>query len=673
MKTAQNKRAVAYSLLAHISTSGTLINGPLDIFVPIVKKGLHYMGQTINQTKGESINEIRETILSIYDLDIPIPVLRDILKVIAKELNAKEELLILYNDDAFLLKSKYTFEDYDEFVNEKQKNINQLQTLFDAFCKAEGYSPQNASIIKFIETNRMELSHYLANKPVVNNTGYTVEAKFVDYFKSIPSVYEEVRAIYLGAMISSLLEYKPTNLNVNIDLLLDTNFIVSLLDLNTPESTHTCNKLIEISKEMGFTIHVLQDTIEETVGLLRYKAQNFDSSIIQRYVNREDIYNACERKHLTNVDLNKIADNIEKEIENQGIVVVPNTEKLRNIAKYSKEYEQLKNYRTTPKAALHDAMCIYYVKEKRGSKRITNFEEVNCWFVNNTISHDTGNDNIESILSRNNEELSEIIKVDDLLNILWLSNPSFAKIQDDFVNIGITSLIASSLCQSLPKSRIIKELDDNIKKYRNASLTERDVYMLSIRVANGQVRNIEKLNDLASTNSAAFNKAVKEEAAKQEQIELEKTRRLEEIITKVEKSLEELKEHKNQIDHKSEQQQAKHQKIISEKEEEIQQLRKTVENQKREPLRERYKRKELKKWRKKYWLWMILPVVLLGAFWIVSILFPCAIFSHWLTICIITGIISVFMLKGFYDRYMNEANINSFYDHLQIPDEYREI
>ena len=37
------KRALTYSLLAHINNSKGLANGQLDIFVPIVKKGLHFL------------------------------------------------------------------------------------------------------------------------------------------------------------------------------------------------------------------------------------------------------------------------------------------------------------------------------------------------------------------------------------------------------------------------------------------------------------------------------------------------------------------------------------------------------------------------------------------------------------------------------------------------------
>ena len=37
---------------------------------------------------------------------------------------------------------------------------------------------------------------------------------------------------------------------------------------------------------------------------------------------------------------------------------------------------------------MHDAMALVYVREKRGEKYIQEFGKVNCWFVNNAISHD---------------------------------------------------------------------------------------------------------------------------------------------------------------------------------------------------------------------------------------------------------------------------------------------
>ena len=138
-----SKKALAYSFLAHVRNSGTLVQGPLEIFVPLVKKGLHFMNVSNEQYKGESINEIRSIINDNYNIDIPLPVLRTVLRYIANDINKQEHVFDLYNDDSFWIKD-YVFEDYDNYLSRKEKEIESLQSLFVAFCKANGLPSQNA-------------------------------------------------------------------------------------------------------------------------------------------------------------------------------------------------------------------------------------------------------------------------------------------------------------------------------------------------------------------------------------------------------------------------------------------------------------------------------------------------------------------------------------------------
>lgn len=79
----------------------------------------------------------------------------------------------------------------------------------------------------------------------------------MDYFKNAPEIYEALRRLYLGSMLTSYLNYEPTGAKMNVEILLDTNFIVSLLDLNTTESTKCCNTFIEASKKLGYKFTVL--------------------------------------------------------------------------------------------------------------------------------------------------------------------------------------------------------------------------------------------------------------------------------------------------------------------------------------------------------------------------------------------------------------------------------
>ena len=351
-------------------------------------------------------------------------------------------------------------------------------------------------------------------------------------------------------MLTSYLTYQPQNVMMGVELLLDTNFIVSLLDLNTPESTKTCSTFIETSKSLGYTFTVLKDTIEEFQSLLSYKAQYLNQAIIAKSINKEDIYNACDRRNLNCADLERIADNIEETLTQQfGVRIIPHTEKLKGKARYSNEYNSFKKIRSTEKSALHDAMAVQYVKEKRGNKPIYDFDKVNCWFVNNAISHCS--EHIEQLerLQKDYTAQPEIIKVDDLLNIIWLSNPSNGFVNTDFVDIGIASMVSYNLNSTLPKARIIKELDENIQKYRNDStITDKDVVRLSTRIVQRQIDDVQALNELAKKDGAKFAAKVKEEATKQEQVDNERALKLDMLIKSMVEGIEELHQNKERLD-----------------------------------------------------------------------------------------------------------------------------
>lgn len=692
-----HKRAITYSLLAHINNSGKLSKGPLDIFVPVVKKGLHVLCAGGKKPKGQSIKEIADIILEVFALEIPFPVLRNILRIIQKEMNTETEVLFsLYNDDSFWIHD-YIFEDYDEYIEQIRHETNNLQTLFEKFCEMNDVKP-GVGIVQFIEKNKISISTYLANKQVVNISDCTIEAKFVDYFKNVSTeIYEQIRNLYLGTILTSYLEYCPDNVKMDVDLLLDTNFIISLLDLNTEESTHTCRKLLEVGKIIGYSFHVLIDTIEEAKGLLRFKADNFNKSVIQKYVSREDIYNACHRLKYNKTDLERVADNLQKSIEKYGIYVVYQTGSLKNQAKLTPEYSTLKKYRNTEKAALHDAMCLVYVKEKRGRGNLSRFEDINCWWVNNSITHDSESEDISAIISSSpNKHLPEIIKVDDLLNILWLSCPNISGVDvSSIIDIGLSSLIAYTFNQSLPKTRIIKELDENIQKYKDSSITDRDVLMLATRVANGQIRDIEKLNELAQNDSERFNERIKEEANKQEQIEQERGKILNDIVSQFTSKIEELGVHKKRIEDANEERlrlemaefQQKHSVEIAEKDKEIVSLKEKLrleENSKRKIQRDKYIRKAVRKWR-----WRLLgPTMFLGILLMIAFIYLlvmskdvalaqkfCYILNNQLFVLIVSFvfmIIEICLIKPLVARF-DVDKLKTFIDMIEIPEDIKNI
>lgn len=690
-------RVITYSLLAHIHNTGTLVDGLIDIFVPLVKRAISMMNREgIQQDK--SIITIKDYVDKLYELDIPIPVLKNVLTKVANQINTSDKIRFqLFHDSSFSIKD-YVFEEFEETIEEQKKGIAQVERAFEEFCKINGVPKAGyKSIFDFIEKNKRSLSRYLIKNSKTAQQDFSTEAQFVEFFKAIPKIYDFIRKIYLGSILSSYLEYKTENLKTEVELLFDTNFLISLIDLNTPESTHTCKKLIEIVKGQGFKLSVLKDTIEESQRLLFKKAEYFEAVFLQRRVNPEDIYNACERRSLSKTDIERISDNLEATLNSEGIQIVSDTTKLQNVAKFSHEFEELKKVRNNHSAALHDAVAIYYVRDKR-KKKIVEFENVNCWFVNNTVS-----DSQYGVGQTDRRDFQpEVIKVDDLLNILWLSNPNIKKGmgEAELADIGITALISVTLSETLPKASIIKELDDNIRKYADERLTDKDILRVATRITKRQLKNIESLNELAKKNSDEFINKLLKESEIQKFLEEERVKKLEDLLTKLDDQNKKLGKVKESYEHskkRADETAGKFDGELKAKEEEITRLKEQIdvhrsarlhdENHRRKNARDIFIQSSLNKWRRRSWIefWASILVLVGLLIWLFSI-------SDWsfnflvknitdinapvILLLIGTIINSVFfgiIIKSLIDKYRNHANIKAYRESIKVPENLNDL
>lgn len=684
-------RALTYSLLSHIRSTGKLINGPVEIFVPLLKRALSKLNE--KGVFGGEILEIKNEADSLYQIDFPIPVLRLILKKIADEINSESPSFQLFQDNTFKI-SNYAFTEFEETISTHKVEIENLNKLFIDFCESSSDNITDcSSLIEFIEKNKLTLSKYLSHTKIENGHDYTVQARFVDFFKSVPKVYDIIRKLYLGSILAGYLEYKVKHVRSNVELLFDTNFILGLLDLNTPESTHTCSKIVEITREQGFRLSVLKDTLIESNSLLKGRAYNFNSTYLQKKVYPEDIYNACDRRDLNSADLERIADNLEKSIDEYGISVIHDTTKYKNIAKYSSEYEALKQYRSSDIAALHDATAFHYVMNKRGGK-VRDFEDVNCWFVNNALNRDKyGDDQKWEKL----EYQPVIIKADDFLNIIWLRNPAVTKSVDPFElsDIGLSSLVSLGLSESLPKLSIIRELDDNIRKYsEDSKLTDGDIVRIATRITTKQLKDLDHLNELAKTDKEQFVERLNAEAEKQRQQDEERLKRLDSLLEYFEKKAIKLVNIRSDYENRTKSKIAEVENLnttVSNKDAEIIELRKKLDFEKRKSQdvvetikaekRQTFIDQKLFRWQRKSTIELIIWVVVFCIF-LTLILFlsnwnsekatayydeikSSIIFSS--VVSLISMAFSGISLKKWYDRHHNYSNIENYRKQIIVP------
>lgn len=689
----EHNKVITYSLLAHINNSGNLVTDLFDVFKPLVKRSITRMCNE-GVTQGKSILEIKKRVDDQYKLDIPIPVLTIIHRRISDEVE-KEGIgkFILYKDNAFAI-NDYVFIEFEEVIKEKENEIEKLETLFADFCKINNVKTEDqGGIFEFIESNKTTIAKYISFKGKRRKDDYTIEALFVDYFKNFKEVYDLIKNIYLGSIISSYIEYQTSQIKINIELLFDTNFLISLLDLKTPESTHTCNKLVEIAKSIGYKLNVLDITIAETRNLLEKRAEHFESAFLAKKIDPEDIYNACDRKKLNKTDLQRIADNLEEELNKLGIYVIPHSLKYQNIARHSEEFTKFKSIRNNDYAALHDATVLYYVRDKRNNKKIRDFDKVNCWFVNNSSSWQSS----DSLISNGNGHQPETIRAEDFINILWLSNPNIKKHvgDSDLADIGITRMISCTLNETLPKSAIIRELDDNIKKYGAEVISDKDIIRVATRIANRNLKNLEELNKIADNNGEEFVKRLQKEADIEREESEKRMREFQELIqrlVKKEKQMDDVRDNYKTKLHEAKTTQ-------TEAIDKVNQHSTALEEEKKKRLkaenilikikRDKYFNDKLKTWRRRNWIELIF-----GISAIVVSLFLMMLKSEWdmnktMSLFVdlnnnlvfsaglwLAGLIfSIVTLRSLVDKYRNHSNIKAFLDNLEkndMPEEYKD-
>ncbi|RYE46753.1 MAG: hypothetical protein EOP48_21700, partial [Sphingobacteriales bacterium] len=284
-----NKQVITYSFLSHIYNEGTISDNLEDIFIPIVKTGLAKMCAS-GIRKGKRLEEIKFFVDNDSGLDMPTPFLRKMLKNISQEVNTQEhQRFVLFGDDSFSI-NEYVFDEYHEEQVKREKEILSLEDIFQEFLKDEGITEYHSSLYQFIERGKYSLGKYINTKYQNDTEDKTLEARFVNFIRSVPQLYRVLQSVYIGSILSTYLEFQPQETTKKVELVLDTNFVISLLDLNTPESTTNCQKLLTLGEALGYSNSVLQITLKEIDNLLKAKIQNFTSSFLSGLVDPEDIY-----------------------------------------------------------------------------------------------------------------------------------------------------------------------------------------------------------------------------------------------------------------------------------------------------------------------------------------------------------------------------------------------
>lgn len=477
-----------YSLLSYIRENlgsdkrDTLVY----VFVPLVKEALAGVlaehGHSL--VMGKDYTEIKDQIANVFKIDMPISVLETILPIVSDEAG---DLFQLYKDHSFIIKP-YAIDSIMGEHKAQKDRIEKLKRNFTFYCKGHGVDADFEGLMAFVQHQK--------NNIFDNGDGVDIDSQNYHISKYVNTLIKKKNAhfltlcdLYLGGVISAYLKFQVKGRIVDTELLIDTNFYISLLNLNTAESYETCKQLFEMTVAMGFRYKILETTISQIRILLSNKIADFGNKDVFSAIDQADVLAACERRGMNLSQLQSYKDELITDLKNKGITTIytSNISKLVDKAKKSKDYKLLTSVRGNQESALNDVLAQEYVDYKRNGQPIFEFIDVNCWFLTNSFS--TNKSELDKpIWGRRH------INASDLLVLLWYANPSLS-IGVEKTMLAVTSLSANVLKYRTEKhstEKIIKELTSKISSLQqDGYITENALAKLCIRMSEGCIDNTE--------------------------------------------------------------------------------------------------------------------------------------------------------------------------------------
>lgn len=365
--------------------------------------------------------------------------------------------------------------------------------------------------------------------------------------KNNNEIFQIISNVYIGSLLSSYLSHKIKRPVVKVELLVDTNYFISLIDLNTEDAYTTCQDLHKYCMDMGFNMTILPSTVEQIKILLANRIADFANKDYLGTIKAADIFAACKRRDLDQTHLETIRNKVEETLENYNISILKEAQirKIVDTARKSEVYKVLKEKRGNTDSALNDAIAIEYVNAKRGNN-CTSFSEVKCWFLHNSYGN-FYRDPCIAVAKRTS------IGAPELLTMLWMANPA----QVDSMKlsrVGLTTYVTKFLEQHLPSDNVLRAVQKRaLEAQKSGEINEKDFYNLCTRMSEGTLSQ-EELNTLDQMSNEEFsiyiaqitvaqNEIMRkaEQAIQEDKGRMEKKRRYNELV-KLKKGLQNMKE-----------------------------------------------------------------------------------------------------------------------------------
>ena len=579
----------SYSFLAALSENETDIYK--TVYLPLFKRAISSYAakkssKVSNSIQGTDI-DIQSIILEEYGIEVPILIVRKLIKAVGTSLSKKERNIFkfdIFEDGKAFQFTNYNYFSTEEIYDRERRNAQALQQAFEDYLKSENLSEKNIpSFSQFIDKNKCNLSSFFSGK---NGLIHDVEGSFMAHVNFLQHIeggyhylYQTAERIYLGSVIASFLETGvdlESKMDNNIIYYLDTQIVLEALDLQKAEDTLPTQELLKLIRATGGKIRLLDITINEIHKIIELAINNYSKSHPTTTVNEACVRIGKNKTWL--ISINGILESFikaELQVDIDGIL-----ETKMSLYSKSEDVNLLKQTRIHKSTAIHDVAAYLHVRDRReGNIRL--FQKAKYWFV--TANKKLADFNISR---KTNGFVNETIMPEELTSLLFLKNPQ--KLAKKVSQIGLNELIAQTLSEEYASKELINEIDIAIKE--SADLSAEDYNILFSSIALQSTNKIQKLLEEIS-DKRKFNESI------HKLIEKERTKRAKSKEEKLQrqKLFEEVNHEKLSLEEKLKNLEAKLSQGEKEREEQQERIRK-IEEQQAESLLKR------KKAQRSFWL-----------------------------------------------------------------------
>lgn len=598
----------SYSFLAALSENETDIYK--TVYLPLFKRAISSYAAKKSSKESNSIQgtdiDIQSIILEEYGIEVPILIVRKLIKAVGTSLSKKERNIFKFDtfeDGKAFQFTNYNYFSTEEIYDRERRNAQALQQAFEDYLKSENLSEKNIpSFSQFIDKNKCNLSSFFSGK---NCLIHDVEGSFMAHVNFLQHIeggyhylYQTAERIYLGSVIASFLETGvdlESKIDDNIIYYLDTQIVLEALDLQKAEDTLPTQELLKLIRATGGKIRLLDITINEIHKIIELAINNYSKSHPTTTVNEACVRIGKNKTWLISIN-GKLKSFIKAElqVDIDGIL-----ETKMNLYSRSEDVNLLKQTRIHKSTAIHDVAAYLHVRDRReGNIRL--FQKAKYWFV--TANKKLADFNISR---KTNGFVNETIMPEELTSLLFLKNPQ--KLAKKVSQIGLNELIAQTLSEEYASKELINEIDIAIKESADLSAEDYNILFSSIALqsTNKIQKLLEEISDKRKFNESIHN-LIEKERTKQAKSKEEKIQR--------QKQFEEVNHEKLSLEEKLKNLEAKLSQGEKERKEQQERIRK-IEEQQAESLLKR------KKAQRSFWL-ALGGLILSAVIFLVALYYP---------------------------------------------------